>query len=479
MVLINNLIGSFGRYQLCLCLMVFASKFGVAFHQMAILYLAPPSPYTCPDNQSCCENPIFDKRDFTRTIITEWKLICEKAWLKDFTQTLFQFGVLSGSFLFGVASDRYGRRPTLLAAVVLELFFGVVSSFLPDYWSFTIARMFLGISVGGIMVVGFVLVLEYVGGAYRDAISALFHIPFTLGHILLALFGYLIRDYAIFQLGISLANMLLVVYVCILPESLRWLLAVKKTNEAIMLIEHVAKINKLPTEDIERQIQLYYMENLRTGHRKGTVIDLFRTPNLRKHIMLMSFIWFVCSYSFYGMTHYISHLTGNVHINVIACGLVCLCACLIAIPLIKIAKRRTLVIIPNILSSLCFILIMFVPENIGSLIMGCGGVLCSFLVFIVIYLYCSEIFPTIVRNAAIGITSMMARLGAMVAPFAAALRPFGPWCAPLAFSFLPLIAALLCLFLPETKNCDLLMTLQEGEDLGSRRTTETITEETS
>lgn len=160
-----------------------------------------------------------------------------------------------------------------------------------------------------------------------------------------------------------------------------------------------------------------------------------------------------------------------------ASGIVCLCACFIAIPLIKITKRKTLVIIPNVLSSLCFLLIIIIPEGTGSIVMGCLGILFSFLVFIVVYLYSSEMFPTVIRSSALGITSMMARLGAMVAPFAAALRPFGNWCSPLAFGILPLLAALLCLVLPETKNCDLVMTIEEGEALGSRRNTETTTED--
>ncbi|CAH4034034.1 unnamed protein product [Pieris brassicae] len=85
-------------------------------------------------------------------------------------------------------------------------------------------------------------------------------------------------------------------------------------------------------------------------------------------------------------------------------------------------------------------------------------------------------FPTVVRSSALGIASMMARLGAMVAPFAAALKPFGRWCSPLAFGILPLVAALLCFVLPETKDCDLMMTIQEGQVL-ERRNTETSTEE--
>ncbi|XP_068617439.1 organic cation transporter protein-like [Battus philenor] len=468
MVLINNLIGNYGKYHLWLSFIIFFNKFGVGLHQMAIIFLAPPAQYTCPNiNVKCCDNPIYNTSVFKRTIITEWNLICKDSWLKDFTQTIFQFGVLIGSFFFGAASDRYGRRQTLIFAVVIESLTGIVASFLPDYWSFTIVRMLLGISVGGIMVIGFVILMEYVGIVYRDVLSALFHVPFTTGHIALALFGYYIRDYTHLQLAISVINMILLSYICILPESPRWLLATKQSVKAIALIERVAKINHLPVENIASQVELYQMEHRSARMKRGSVLDLFKTPNMRRNIFIMAFLWLVCSYCFYGVAHYISHLTGDIYINVVASGSVALCSCFVSIPLIKFFKRKTLVIVSNLASSVCLILIAFVPEGTFSVVLGCSGVFFTFMVFIVVYLYCSEMFPTVVRNAAIGISSMMARVGSMIAPFVAGLRPHGKWCAPVAFGIFPLISALLCLLLPETKYCELPMTLEEGEALGT------------
>lgn len=108
MVPINTFIGNFGKYHMWLSVIIFLSKFFVAFHQMAIFFLAPPVQYTCPgNNNTCCDNPVYDKTDFSRTIVMEWNLICQKSWLKDFTQTIFQFGVLIGSLSLGLASDRY------------------------------------------------------------------------------------------------------------------------------------------------------------------------------------------------------------------------------------------------------------------------------------------------------------------------------------------------------------------------------------
>lgn len=119
---------------------------------------------------------------------------------------------------------------------------GMLAAFMPDYWSFTIIRFFLGLAVGGVMVAGFVLIMEYVGVVHRDVISTIFHVPFTIGHMSLALFGYIIRDYVIIQLGISVANLFMLLYICFLPESPRWLLATKKSFKAITIMERIAEM---------------------------------------------------------------------------------------------------------------------------------------------------------------------------------------------------------------------------------------------
>lgn len=138
---------------------------------------------------------------------------------------------------------RFGRKPILIACVIIEVLTGLMTSFLPDYWSFTIIRMILGFSIGGIIVTGYVLIIEYVGLIYRSVAAGLFHVPFTIAHLLLALLGYwIIKDYVYFQLGISLSTAILLCYICFLPESPRWLIAVNRTNDAILLLEKIAKM---------------------------------------------------------------------------------------------------------------------------------------------------------------------------------------------------------------------------------------------
>lgn len=144
----------------------------------------------------------------------------------------------SNLFLF----IRFGRKYPLLVAVVIQVSCGVASAYVPDYWTFTFFRFFVGMSVGGTMVTGFVIVMEFVGTEYRDVISALYQVPFNLGHMMLPVFAYFFRDYSDFQLSISVPVIILLSYFFLIPETPRWLIAVKRTEEAITVLERVATV---------------------------------------------------------------------------------------------------------------------------------------------------------------------------------------------------------------------------------------------
>lgn len=110
---IQKAMGSMGRYQICMCFLVFLTKFPVAFHQMSIIFFTPPVSYTCKDEGSSdalnvcpCKNPEYDRSVFKDTITMSWHLICERKYLASLTQTFFMGGMLIGSIIFGALADR-------------------------------------------------------------------------------------------------------------------------------------------------------------------------------------------------------------------------------------------------------------------------------------------------------------------------------------------------------------------------------------
>lgn len=226
--------------------------------------------------------------------------------------------------------------------------------------------------------------------------------------------------------------------------------------------------NGRPTENIKTDVETYQTAAEKNNLKKGSIVDLFRTPNLRKNIIAMSFNWLTCSYCFYGVSQYVGQLSGNIFINVAASASVTLLGTFMSIPLMKIIGRRTIVIVFNFICAICLIILAVIPEGAGSVVCASIGVVASFIVFVVVYLYCTELFPTVVRNAAVGCSSMMARVGSMMAPFVIELQYVAEWLPPVAFAVLPLIAGFVTFLLPETKGCELMTTIEEGERFGKK-----------
>lgn len=185
----------------------------------------------------------------------------------------------------------------------------------------------------------------------------------------------------------------------------------------------------------------------------------------------MSMNWVVGNYCFYGVSLYVGHLSGNLFVNVAASAGVTLGGTAFALPLMKAFGRRNLVVVLYLVCAGCLLLMTVIPEGAGSVALASIGMVCSLIVNIVLYLYCTELFPTVVRNAALGFTSMCARVGSMIAPFVIDLQTVAPWMPPVAFAIMPLMAGCVTLLLPETKGCELMTTIEEGEKFGKNTDT--------
>lgn len=125
-----KLVGEFGLWQFIIFASVSMVKLSSGWVQMAILFLTPKMDYWCVEfanstaniaslltaleiglvsNATCyadCVRYEYDTSPFENTILSEWDLICDRAWLASLTQTILQFGILIGSILFGFLSDR-------------------------------------------------------------------------------------------------------------------------------------------------------------------------------------------------------------------------------------------------------------------------------------------------------------------------------------------------------------------------------------
>ncbi|XP_033213433.1 solute carrier family 22 member 3-like isoform X2 [Belonocnema kinseyi] len=325
------------------------------------------------------------------------------------------------------------------------------------------------------MVASFVILMEICGPKWRPILSVLFHLPFILGHLMLPLISYLTRTWYGFQLAISIPSIFLISYYWVIPESPRWLLAVGKNAEATEVLRKAAKKNGISLDKVTATIDIHekqIVQNQRQKKNKYNMTHLFRTPNMRLRSICVCANWFVCGMCFFGLAQYMGQLDGNIFVNVTASAAIELPGTILVLLLISHVSRLKILIGGHLLSGISLLLITIVPHATAKFCLANLGIVGVTMSFPTVYLYSSEIYPTVLRNIGVGLGSVCARLGSIIAPYIATMGTVRIWLPPLIFGFFSVVVAGMCFILPETTNSELPETIEDGENFGKEKSTE-------
>lgn len=91
-----------------------------------------------------------------------------------------------GAVIFGMLSDRYGRRGPLMANVVFFSVIELLCGFAPNYSVFLVLRMLYGIGMGGEWGVGASLAMESAPPRLRGILSGILQSGYSMGYLLAA-----------------------------------------------------------------------------------------------------------------------------------------------------------------------------------------------------------------------------------------------------------------------------------------------------
>ena len=184
--------------------------------------------------------------------------------------------------------------------------------------------MVVGATTSGVFLVAYVIAMEMVGPQYRLIAGTVMMMFFSVGYMLTAGFAYVFyTSWRTLQIALTVPGLLFMCYYWFIPESARWLLSKKRTEEALKLIKKAEKVNnvKVPEEVLNSLVEAETKEDT-AKPQDSSVFDLFRYPNLRMKSLLIFFNWFVNSGTYYGLSWNTNNLGGNDLLNFVISGAV-------------------------------------------------------------------------------------------------------------------------------------------------------------
>jgi SHS family lactate transporter-like MFS transporter len=120
-----------------------------------------------------------------------------------------------GALLFGWLADKYGRRPILMADILLYSVFEFASAFAPSLAALIVIRTLFGFAMGGEWGIGASLVMETIPPKTRGIISGLLQEGYACGYLLASIAYYFLFDVigwrGMFMLGILPALLVVVI----------------------------------------------------------------------------------------------------------------------------------------------------------------------------------------------------------------------------------------------------------------------------
>ena len=355
-------------------------------------------------------------------------------------------------------ADRVGRRQSFLASALLISVFGFVSGASPDVATLITFRAIAGFGIGGASI-PFDLMSEFMPISQRGAFGIYIELFWTFGAMMVAglAWGTLDKDgwhnlayYTAIPVAVTC-----VVSFFYLPESPRWLVIKGRRDDAVKVLGEVALINgyKLPPFTLK---SLQEVEE----EKKPDYRDLFATPYLAKITTLLTSVFTLYGFTYYGMILLVGRLYtddtddgstcsfdySDIFINTTAeiVG-VFMCAYILST-----TGRVTTMQVVYFLAGFG-VLILAIP-------MGPGGV--NFFAFLsraaimaatnVTWVITPELYPTELRTIAHCFCLALSRIAAFISPFVV-ISPLSTSDVGVIMGLLNLIACGCSYFLPETR----------------------------
>ncbi|XP_059842516.1 solute carrier family 22 member 2-like isoform X2 [Hypanus sabinus] len=201
---------------------------------------------------------------------------------------------------------------------------------------------------------------------------------------------------------------------------------------------------------------------------RPSVLDLFRTPRIRRHTLILMMNWFACALVYQGLIMHLGTLGGNIYLDFFISGAVEIPASIIVLLVIERIGRRLPFATGGLLSGASCLIAAFIPDNVLWLktVVAFLGRLGITVTMEMVCFVNMELYPTYLRSFAVSFCASLSDFGGVLSPFVV-FRLSALWRRmPLVvFGVFGLVSGGLVLLLPETKGLSLPDTIEKIENI--------------
>lgn len=458
-----------------------------------LAYINASGSYSTNDtaNTQCrCTEWTFElHKGLIQNVVTKWGLVCDSAWKVHIAKFSLLVGSIFGYLTFGILADWFGRHPVLIISVLFMLVFGLTVAFSVNVPMFSTLRFFEGFCLAGITLSLYVLRIELCLPGWRFSMTMVASFVVLGGQLLMPGVAYLCRDWQVLQAVIICPLLLMLSYIWIFPESLRWLLATQQYCRSKWIMGHIAKKNRVNMELDPDNILTELQRALQRKPKKTCIVKMVGTRNLWKNIVVLC----VNSLTGYGIHHCFARsmmdpeaqettMFHNFYADYYTMAGIAVASCMALCPAVSLMGRRGGLLMFMIITALASLLQLGLLSLLGkysghlniessgtlnknfSITFSIIGMFSSQAVSNLSIFFCAEITPTVIRGGGLGLVLASAGFGMLTAPIMELHNQKGYFLHHIIFACCTLICIICILLLPETRYQPLPETLADGEN---------------
>ncbi|XP_055334490.1 organic cation transporter protein-like [Paramacrobiotus metropolitanus] len=424
-----------------------------------------------------CSEYRYNRSIYQETIVSEWNLVCSRRYMMIWSYTIFVVGGVIGPLFWGYLADRIGRKKGFYLCAVFQSAATILTGFSPNYVTYMICRLLVGMTSSASYTIPFVLTLEIVGREKRAPLAVVLSFTYSCGCLLFIGMAYFIREWRMLA-GVSslIATVLYIAPFYFFPESPRWLLAKGRYTELEEFLKKVAKINRRPMTMHFASLLPQQVRGVdREDHtKKHSPLDLFRTPNMRIKTLTLMLINTCNKGVSLGLNYYAPLFAqGSPHFTAFLNTSVEFFPYLFAKTAFQRLGRRTSLFLGLFICSMACLGTNVVPSGYAAVVTALTLIakLCITFTYLNGKLFEDETFPTVIRSeghSTVSLTSAMLSCG--VPWIVISLGDEVKTLPLLVFGSLTIVGSFSTFLLPETVHQRLPQTLEDGEEFGKNMT---------